>query len=60
MKFLFFMTGMTAFFLLNSIKAAESKLWKQYLDAEKNGKETILPNYSYAGYKLGESGNTES
>lgn len=56
MKILFFMIGMTTIFLSGSAKAAESRLWKQYLSAKKNGKETILPNYSYAGYKLGESG----
>lgn len=56
MKFLFLMMGIATICLASNIKAAESKLWKQYINAKKNGKETILPNYSYAGYNLGKSG----
>jgi hypothetical protein len=39
-----------------TVGAAESKLWIQYAKAKKSGSETILPNYTYAGYNLGKTG----
>ena len=33
-----------------------AKVWKQYEKAKENGTESILPDYSYAGYNRGESG----
>lgn len=55
MKFLFLII-VGALIGSATVTAAESKLWQQYLKAEKNGKETTLPNYTYAGYNLGKTG----
>ncbi|TNJ42524.1 DUF4955 domain-containing protein [Tamlana fucoidanivorans] len=32
----------------------QSNLWEAYKKAQKNGKEAILPNFAYAGYKFSE------
>ena len=34
--------------------AQQSDVWKNFLDAKKNGTEAILPDFSYAGYKYSE------
>lgn len=41
--------------LLSSLSAADSELWKQFVDAKKNGTPTILPDFSYSGYDYSES-----
>jgi hypothetical protein len=42
--------------LISVIEASESKLWLQYLESQKQSQKAILPDYSYAGYKLGKTG----
>jgi hypothetical protein len=35
------------------VRAVESKLWQQFVQARRNGMEPILPDFSYAGYHGG-------
>ena len=39
-----------------TVQAQESAVWEDYIKAHKKGKEAILPNFSYAGYKYSEVG----
>lgn len=36
------------------MQAQESAVWNDYKKAQKKGKEAVLPNFSYAGYKYSE------
>ncbi|MGY6647470.1 DUF4955 domain-containing protein [Wenyingzhuangia sp. IMCC45574] len=48
---------LTAFLFVSFIANAqkgESKLWKAYVKAHKTNTQTVLPNFSFAGYKYSE------
>lgn len=39
-----------------SVFSQKSRLWDDFVAAQKNGREAILPDFSYAGYHHGEKG----
>jgi len=53
MKLNQFLLGVLIVVSLNS-QAQKSAVWKDFKNAKKTGKEAILPDFSYAGYKYSE------